>query len=288
MLFLGVDAGGSTCRARIQNAAGRVLGEGQAGPANARIGAARVAQAVMAACRAALAAAGLNESALAGMAAGMGVAGIERGGARQALRRALPAFRHLAVASDGEIAHWGAHGGADGGTVIVGTGSVALATVGGRQRRIGGYGFPVSDAGSGAAIGLAAMRAALEARDGLVAASALSEDVLARFGGDIAAVIAWLDAAGATEFAALAPLVVAHAEKGDRQADRILATAASDVGRLARALLDWGAPKVALVGGLAPALAPRLDAAIQDYLAPPQADPLAGAIVLARRGISTE
>ena len=37
-LFLGVDGGGTQCRARLADRAGRILGEGIAGPANIRLG----------------------------------------------------------------------------------------------------------------------------------------------------------------------------------------------------------------------------------------------------------
>ena len=44
----------------------------------------------------------------------------------------------------------GAHSGADGAIVVAGTGSVGVGLIGGREIRIAGYGFPVSDEGSGA------------------------------------------------------------------------------------------------------------------------------------------
>ncbi len=38
LLFAGVDGGGTGCRARIQDAEGRLLGTGIAGPAALRLG----------------------------------------------------------------------------------------------------------------------------------------------------------------------------------------------------------------------------------------------------------
>ena len=38
VLLLGVDGGGTGCRARLTDRAGTVLGEGEAGPANVRFG----------------------------------------------------------------------------------------------------------------------------------------------------------------------------------------------------------------------------------------------------------
>src|SRR5437764_1049925 len=63
-------------------------------------------------------------------------------------------------------ANLGAHAGGDGGIVIVGTGSIGFARVGEEVYTIGGYGFPVSDEGSGADLGLSAIRRSLWARDG--------------------------------------------------------------------------------------------------------------------------
>ena len=38
VLLLGIDGGGSRCRARLYNLSGAKLGEGTAGPANIRLG----------------------------------------------------------------------------------------------------------------------------------------------------------------------------------------------------------------------------------------------------------
>ena len=38
LLLLGVDGGGTWCRARLADTAGKILGEGLAGPANIRLG----------------------------------------------------------------------------------------------------------------------------------------------------------------------------------------------------------------------------------------------------------
>ena len=37
LLFLGIDGGGTKCRARLRNAEGRLLGEGTGGPSNIRL-----------------------------------------------------------------------------------------------------------------------------------------------------------------------------------------------------------------------------------------------------------
>lgn len=280
--FLGIDAGGSQCRARLEDQAGALLGEGRAGPANFRLGAATVAQRIIEAAQGALAHAGLADGVLARTAAGLGIAGIERQGARSRLAAQRLPFCDMTVATDAEIAHWGAHQGADGGTLIVGTGSAGLVTVAGRTWRLGGYGFPVSDQASGAQLGLEAMRLALLAHDGLAPMGGLARTVLDRFGGDIAVMIGWQDRASATDYAALAPLVADHVQAGDAGAQAIMAQAAGQLGAMIGAMRRRGAGRVVLLGGLAAAFTPWLAADWGACLVQPQADALAGALMLAR------
>ena len=72
-LFLGVDGGASRSRARIRDAAGRLLGEGAAGPA-VRLGLAETLREVVTAARQAAVAAGLGDD-LGRLHAGLGLAG---------------------------------------------------------------------------------------------------------------------------------------------------------------------------------------------------------------------
>src|ERR1700675_4610997 len=153
--YIGVDGGGTSCRARIENAEGRLLGQGAAGPAATRIGADRSMQAVSAASMAAATDAGLLPTALAHTSASVGLAGFDRKGAREALVSFPHPFGKVVYASDANIACLGAHSGRDGGIVVLGTGSVGFARVKGCELRIGGYGFPISDEGGGVALGLA-------------------------------------------------------------------------------------------------------------------------------------
>ena len=67
LLFVGVDGGGTGCRARIENAEGALLGSGIAGPAALRIGVDRAFAEVEKAYCAAAEDAGLGAGALASM-----------------------------------------------------------------------------------------------------------------------------------------------------------------------------------------------------------------------------
>ena len=282
-LFIGIDGGGTRCRARIEDADGRALGAGVAGPAAVRLGVGQSLAEVETAGRAAAAEAGLPPSALAEMDAGVGLAGIGRKGVLDEIYARPHPFRSVMYVNDANIACIGAHSGRDGGIVIVGTGSAGLAMVQGREVKVGGYGFPVSDEGSGADLGLRAIRLALRAHDGRIAATRLTRDVMARFEDDPFAVVAWMDRATATDYATLAPLVMRHADNGDAVGRRIVRAAAVQIDSMVRRLVECGAPRVALVGGLASRVEPWLAPDVQRRLSAVEGDAVAGALLLARR-----
>ncbi len=281
LYFLGVDGGGSGCRARVVDAGGAVLGRGDAGPATLRLGADASWAAVMSAANDALADANVQEVAAVHVA--VGLAGITRADERAAWLAKSHPFASLSLVGDEVAACLGAHSGGDGGIVIVGTGSNAFGMVGGGEVRIGGHGFPVSDEGSGAMIGLDAMRLAARAYDGRIETTPLLAALLDRFGNDIARVVAWVDAADAAGYAALAPLVVAHAERRDAAAVALMERAAADIAALAEALVARGVVRVALVGGLAASVQLWMPAASRVPLVQAMGDAIDGAIIVARR-----
>jgi glucosamine kinase len=282
-LFAGVDGGGTGCRARIQDSEGRLLGTGIAGPAALRVGIERALAEVIKACRAALDEAGLGADALGSVHAAVGLAGVGRKGALEELMRQPHPFRSVAYVHDATIACIGAHGARDGGIVIVGTGSVGFAVVGGREVRVGGYGFPISDEGSGADVGLHAIRLALRAYDDRAVDSNLTRDVMTRFHNDPFEAVAWMDPATATDYATFAPLVLRHADAGDPVARRIVRDAAEQIDELVRRLAECGALRIALLGGLASSMQPWLAPDVQRRLVPVEGDAVDGALHLARR-----
>jgi len=211
--FLGVDGGGTSCRARLADAAGAVLGTGAAGPANIRLGLEAAFGAVREATRQCLAEAGLAPDGTS-MVACLAMAGASEPAEAAAARsyRDHP-FRRMLITTDAHAACVGAHRGRDGGVVIVGTGSIGWAILGGEHYRVGGWGFPVSDEGSGAWLGCEAVRRALEALDGRAEWTGLLRQVSGRFGDDPHAMVRWMASARPRDYAALAPLVVGHAAR---------------------------------------------------------------------------
>ena len=284
-LFIGVDGGGTGCRARIEDAQGCLLGTGIAGPAALRIGVDRALAEVVKACRVALEEAGLGSNALSSVHAAVGLAGVGRKGVLEQLVLQPHPFRSVVYAHDASIACIGAHGARDGGIVIVGTGSVGFAVVEGREVRVGGYGFPISDEGSGADLGLHSIRLALRAYDKRAVETSLTRDVMMRFHNDPFEAVAWMDHATATDYAIFAPLVMRHADAGDPVARRIIRDAAEQIDELVRRLSDCGASRVALLGGLASSMQPWLAPDVQRRLVPVEGDAVDGALHLARRAV---
>lgn len=279
--FLGIDAGGSHCRSRLVDTTGTIIGRGETGPANARIGMEQLQATLLEACRQALDGAGLAQSSMGDISAGFGIAGISRPGVREQLETLDFPFRSIRYETDAVIANLGAHGGADGAVLIIGTGSVAHVRVDGRSFSIGGYGFPISDEGSGAAVGLSAMRHALRALDGRTKPTPLSAAVTARFDHDTALAIAWMDQATPRDYGSFAPMVMDYAEAGDVIARSIVEDAAQHVERFIEAIFERGAPRCALVGGLSQRLRPWLRDRTVARLIEAAGDPLDGALYLA-------
>ncbi len=288
MLYLGIDAGGSHCRARITDEHGHVLGTGQSGPANTRIGIEALHARLIETCFIATKEARLTEEEIGRIHVGMGIAGITRTGMKAKLKAMPFPFASLMLTSDAVIANLGAHQGADGATLILGTGSIGIIKLGEDSFSIGGYGFPISDEGSGAALGLSAIRHALRALDGRTRPTPLSQDVTKQFDHATARVVAWMDSATPADYAAFAPLVMDYAENGDEIALSIVRDAALHVERFIETIFARGAPSCALVGGLSTRIKPWLRARIADQISEPLGDALDGALLLAGRPVAGE
>jgi glucosamine kinase len=281
-LFIGIDGGGTHCRARIRDGAGRLIGEGTGGPANLRLGPAVAMAAIVDAARAAATAGGLGEGDLGRASVGLGMAGaIDDARNGQLLAQPHP-FPRVAIDTDAYIAWLGAFAGGDGAILIIGTGSAGLAVVKGQRFNVGGWGNVISDDASGNEIGKHAIRRALWAHDGMAPMTELARKILDRFDHQPPKIVTWADQARPTDFAQWAPLVLDYAAKGDPMGVAVIETAAEGAARIADRLLGAGAPGICLLGGLAEPLRPWLPKRIQEKLVAPKGDAMEGALLLAR------
>jgi glucosamine kinase len=286
--LLGVDGGGTRCRARLARRSGQVLGEGTAGPANLRQGFVEAFAAVLDAARKCLTAADLPHAALGQTTACLALAGASEPDQLDAARRHPLPFARTIITTDAEAACVGAHGGRDGAVVIIGTGSIGWGIVGGQRHRVGGWGLAVSDEGSGAWLGREAVRRALWAHDGRFEWTPLLDRVFARFDRDAHAVVRWTATASPRNYGDIAPLVIDEAERGDVSAIQLARLAAQHIDSLVGRLDEIGARRIALVGGLAAALEPYLPEVTRPRLVAPEGDALAGALRLAAEATTTQ
>ena len=302
---VGVDGGGTATRVRLQDASGRTLGQGSAGPSGLSQGTAQAWQHVQQAVMAAFDAAGLPHQAAPAVALGLGLAGAEVTTLRTDFLARNPGYAIGLLENDGITQLAGAHAGGPGIVVSAGTGAVAAARFAdGSVRRCGGWGWPAGDEGGGAWLGLQAVRTLQHALDGRAPAGPLAAAVAAAIGpvavaaeaadADAVAIAhalqAWSVQAGQNACAQLAPLVFAAAERGDVHAGALLQSAAAELARLAEALTEaLGAPDsaashlpIVLNGSVGTRLALRWPPALQARLVQPAGDSADGALLLLR------
>jgi glucosamine kinase len=279
---LGIDGGGTSCRAALATADGVVLGRAKSGAANIRTDLTGARTNIVEAARQAFLAAGKDPQLIPQTPAILGLAGANVGTYRQQLEAILP-FSKSRVETDAEIALEGAVGAGDGAMAILGTGTAYMARKHGQSRAIGGWGFQVGDQGSGARIGRDLLEQTLLAHDGIRPGSPLTDAMLGVFRNNPEDVVEFTTNAKPGDFGGFAPKVFDHAEKGDPVANWILDKAVADVEASLGALdLADDAP-LCLLGGLAPLYAPRLSARYQALLRPALDDALGGAVQMAVR-----
>ena len=172
-LLLGIDGGGSRCRARLCNISGATLSEGVAGAANIRLGVEQSFASVLQATIQCMSGAGLSSRDFKRVVACVALAGASEPSQLEIARRHEHPYRLAVFVTDAQAACVGAHGGRDGGIIVIGTGSIGWAELNGQQYQVGGWGWPISDEGSGAWLGCEALRHTLWAHDGRVPWSAL-------------------------------------------------------------------------------------------------------------------
>jgi len=287
-IFIGVDGGATKSTVRIENSAGHLLGQGMGGPANIRLSIDKSWESIYQAVEEALK---LSQLRLADknyrFHLGLGLAGCEMPKTvEEFLSRPHP-FTTIQLTSDAHIACVGAHQGKDGAIIIVGTGIIGYAIEKKKTTRVGGWGFPHDDEGSGAWLGLEAVRLTFQWLDQRIEKSPLVADIFAFFNHDMERLITWANQANSTEFARLTPLVIHHLQQKEVTAVRLIKQAAHAVDRIGMTLIKMQQDPhhplpCSLLGGVAPFVEPWLHDELRYSLVPPQADANKGAILMIR------
>jgi glucosamine kinase len=281
--ILGIDGGGTSCRAAVAAPDGVILGRGKSGAANILTDPNHAILSITEAARAAFDDAGLDAAGVARASAFLGLAGTNVGDLTRFVRDRLP-FRHTEIDSDGLVALQGAIGDEDGAVAILGTGSIYMARRNGTVSYIGGWGFTVGDLGGGARLGHALLQEALLAHDGVHPRSAVTDAVLEEFKHDPRAIVEFARLSKPGDFGRYAPLVFEHARAGDPQAVAIVEAGARLVSESLDAIMALaGAQQLCLLGGLAPLYPQWLAERHRSILVEARADALTGAVALAAK-----
>jgi glucosamine kinase len=278
--FLGIDGGGSRCRARIRDANGDLLAEALGGSANVYQDFDKALSTILETSNAAAAKANI---ALNAIHAGLGLAGLVTSVDGEKLLKLHLPFASVVADNDAAVACLGAFNGQDGGIVIAGTGSIGFGMQDGTRHMVGGWGFALGDHGSGAWVGHHAARRAALVIDGLLQPTPLIEKVMAIAGNNRRDLTHWSEKATPKEFAQFAPAVFQCAEMGDVLAMTIVIEGASAISNLGRALLARGCRQLCLLGGLSKVYLPYLDADMLRSLVTARADAVDGAILMSRK-----
>jgi glucosamine kinase len=281
--FLAVDGGGSHCLARIYDSQGNLLSEGTGGPASLRFGVEKVWANIEAATTAAADAVGLDRSRWTELDAALGLAGLVGPEDGELVASHPHPFGILTVATDAHTASLGAFMGEEGAVLILGTGSCGMAFSPNEGfHSVGGWGFPASDAGSGARLGLSALRESLLVHEGLEPESRLADELMAHFNDQPGSLMKWQYTAEPRDYAAFAPVVFRHSDEGDHLATRLVNELLDEAEMLARGLLARGVDRIALGGGIGHRIEPYLKQRLGNRLTEAQGDALDGALLMAR------
>jgi len=241
-LFLGIDGGGTKTRAALGDESA-MLATALCGGSNIiRLGEAQARESIHAAVRQVCGAARVAVAQIDAVC--IGAAGAARAEIAAKLRKILIELdpqlgARVTVVGDAAIALAAAFGQGPGVIVIAGTGSISYGRDAmGQTARAGGWGFAVSDEGSGHWIGRSAVSSLLRVRD------EGRETMLRRLileAWHLEGIDQLIERANATpppEFPRLFRLVVQAAEKGDEVARELLAHAGTELATLAAIVLQ--------------------------------------------------
>jgi len=279
MYYLGIDGGGTKCRAILANAKGKVLAEGLGGPSNPFYGVEQACKSIKEASLNAVENSGLSLDILSHTVAGVGLAGVNLPTLYQELSDWNNPFQQMYLTTDVDIANIGAHGQLHGAVIIIGTGSVGFSNTPKNNMMLGGYGFPISDKASGAWLGLKAIEHTLLALDNFKDKSLLADKVCEFY--QISNGIALsekLIGYASSQYAKIASLVFHCASKGDEYALEILDEGLSYISELTLRLVSAESTRLSMIGGLAKYWLPLLDQKTAGYFSTAKSEPEFGAL----------
>ena len=242
--YLGIDGGGTKTRCALGDETALLATSAAAGSNVIRLGEARARESLHAAVREACIAAGISPSQLDRVC--IGAAGAAREDAAASICKILGELTPapVQVVGDMVIALEAAFGAGPGVIAIAGTGSIVYGRdADGNLARAGGWGFAISDEGSGQWIGRAAVSAILRAHDA-GQTTLLTSMVLKEWGlKSLDDLVHTANATPPPEFPRLFPIVLQAAEAGDSPAKVLLQRAGTCLADLAAMVIQRLVPR---------------------------------------------
>jgi len=285
--YIGIDGGGSKCKAVLMDEKNNVLGTGIAGPGNPLHGFEQATNSITQSALLALKDAGLTEVALSELIAGVGLAGVNLPILFDQMSNWQYPFKQMFLTTDLHIACLGAHQGEDGAVMITGTGSCGFSYVAQKSLTIGAHGFPHGDKASGAWFGLQAAKQVLLALDGLVKPTAMTQKLLTQLhcSNDVT-LVENIANKPATYYAKFANLVFDAAEEGDEAAKEIIDNGCEYISSVANKLWQQQPSRMSMIGGLTTRLIKWLPNNLLAKLAEPLLPPEVGAVLFAKQQLA--
>ncbi len=283
-LLLGIDGGGSKCKAIIMNKDNEILGTGISGPGNPLHGFEQATNSITKSAQLALKDAGLAHIKLDELIAGVGLAGVNLPVLLDKMLAWQHPFKTMHLATDLLIACLGAHNGKDGAVMISGTGSCGFSCVEGKHGIVGAHGCPHGDKSSGAWFGLQGVKQVLLSLDGLVPETIMTPLLLDKLNcSDDTGLVEVVASQKATFYAQQANLVFDAAEQGDQVALSIVNEGAEYINDMAKTLAAKNPPRMSMLGGLTARLKDWLADDVKLMLEKPLQPPEVGAVIFARQ-----
>lgn len=250
-LLIGVDGGGTGCRVAIGTAVDGVLGRAEGGRANATSNPALAVKNIIATVTQAAQQANISPTMLGDAIAHIGIAGVMTSQDSAQIISALP-YKDVTVTDDRPTAVTGALGEMGGYLLSVGTGTIAASSTPDGFEFVGGWGFQVSDHGSGAWLGRAALEQVLLCYDGIADHTSLTRELFSKYGRDPNEVVAFSTAACPGDFGSLAPDIIKHARADDPWAQSLMTVGANHLADSLVALGFQPGDRLCLTGGVGP------------------------------------
>ncbi|MFT7105753.1 MAG: glucosamine kinase [Yoonia sp.] len=250
-LIIGVDGGGTGCRAAVGTITRGIFGRGEGGRANAATDLPLAIKSITDAVDAAAQQAQISTGSLSEATVHIGIAGVLTAQDGERIAAALP-YRHIKVSDDRPTAVIGALAASNGALLSIGTGTIVALRSANDMAFVGGWGFQVSDQGSGSWLGRAALERVLLCHDRMSDHTHLTRKLFLKFDDDPNAIAAFAASATPGDFAVFARDVIAHAKDGDLWGQSMMQSGAD---HLVHALATLGfvpGQRLCMTGGVGP------------------------------------